>query len=70
MGTKRCLDLDYPSLANGSTQVVQADPRSTYRKDKCAGEEYAFYIDHLDVGVKVVPIRDIMHQYPKKGFRV
>ena len=35
-------------------QVVQADPRSTYRKDKCANEVYAFYLDNLDVTVEVV----------------
>ena len=41
------------ALDTSRPQVVQADPRSTYRKDKCASEVYAFYLDNLDVSVQV-----------------
>ncbi len=35
-------------------QVLQADPRSVYRKESCGGEVYPFFVDELEVrgGIK------------------
>ena len=30
-------------------QVLQADPRSVYRKESCGGEVYPFFVDELEV---------------------
>ncbi|KAJ1486191.1 hypothetical protein T484DRAFT_1790478, partial [Baffinella frigidus] len=29
--------------------VLQADPRSVYRKESCVGQVYPFYLDCLDI---------------------
>jgi len=35
-------------------QVLQADPRSVYRKESCVGQIYPFFVDALDVRVQFV----------------
>ena len=32
--------------------MLQADPRSVYRKESCVGQVYPFFVDALDVRVE------------------
>jgi len=40
---------DWAAVRTALTQVLQADPRSVYRKESCAGQRYPFYLDCLDI---------------------
>ena len=69
-------------VRNAIVQVLQADPRSVYRKGACAGETYPFFVDALDVRVifdddcqqarvlslDVVPL-SLQRSVPKAGAR-
>jgi len=41
------LSRDWSEALQGLSEVLAQDPRSTYRKQKCADEEYPIYFDRL-----------------------
>jgi len=48
-GAKPRILKSWGDVKDAMRQVLQADPRSVYRKTSCVGEIYPFYLDCLDV---------------------